>query len=59
DLFAQYSSCQYLVMVAQTSKPDVENIAQRIRTKFYNLRDSTDEELILYHSYPLKPVEPT
>ncbi|MEG1932349.1 MAG: GGDEF domain-containing protein [Pygmaiobacter sp.] len=56
DLVTQYSSCQYLVMVAQTSQADAEKIAQRIRTRFHAQRESTEEDLILYHSYPLRPV---
>ncbi|MEG2119328.1 MAG: GGDEF domain-containing protein, partial [Pseudoflavonifractor sp.] len=59
DLFTTYSSCQYLVMVTQASEPDAELIAQRIRTKFYARREGLGEEIILYHSYPLKPAGTT
>ncbi|MEG0780895.1 MAG: GGDEF domain-containing protein, partial [Oscillospiraceae bacterium] len=59
DLFTPYSSCQYLVMVAQAEAPDAEKIALRIRTKFYALRQGTEEELILFHSYPLRPAGTT
>ncbi|MEG1684016.1 MAG: GGDEF domain-containing protein [Oscillospiraceae bacterium] len=59
DLFTPYSSCQYLVMVAQATGPDAEKIAQRIRTKFYAQHEGAEEELILYHSYPLRPAGTT
>ncbi|MEG1931767.1 MAG: GGDEF domain-containing protein, partial [Pygmaiobacter sp.] len=55
DLFTQYTSCQYLVMVAQTSPADAEKIAQRIQSRFYALREDLGQEVILHHNYLLKP----
>ena len=57
DLYTQYSSCQYLVMVSDLMEVDVERISKRICNSF--LEESNykglKEELILHHSYPLKP----
>ncbi|MEG2259345.1 MAG: GGDEF domain-containing protein [Oscillospiraceae bacterium] len=55
DLYTQYTSCQFLVMVAQASEIDTEAIAQRIRTRFYDLRGDAEQDVILHHCYPLKP----
>ena len=54
DLYAQYSSCQYLVMLSDTTEENVEMIAERICRAFYS-ENGTEEELILHHTYPLKP----
>lgn len=54
DLYAQYSSCQYLVMLSDTTEDNVERIAGRICQAFYR-ENGTADELILHHTYPLKP----
>ena len=57
DLYTQYTSCQYLVMVSDVSEKNVEMIAQRICRFFYEERRVDAENLVLHHSYPLKPAE--
>ncbi|MCH1983041.1 GGDEF domain-containing protein [Ruminococcus sp. OA3] len=59
DLYTQYTSCQYLVMVSDVSEENVEMIAQRICRFFYEERRVDAENLVLHHSYPLKSTEKT
>ena len=54
DLYAQYSSCQFLVMLSDTTEENVEMIAGRICQAFYK-ENKMEDELILHHTYPLKP----
>ena len=54
DLYTQYTSCQYLVMVSDVSEDNVEMIAQRICRFFYEQRRGDAQNLVLHHSYPLK-----
>ena len=58
DIYTQYSSCQYLVMVSGVSGEDTEKIAQRVIKIYYETRRDTVNNLVLHRSYPLKPVEP-
>lgn len=58
DIYTQYSSCQYLVMVSGVSGEDTEKIARRVIKIYYETRRDTVNNLVLHHSYPLKPAEP-
>ncbi|MBO1680326.1 GGDEF domain-containing protein [Bittarella massiliensis (ex Durand et al. 2017)] len=53
DVFTQYSSCQFLLMVSDLAEQDVEGIASRICDRFYRAIGS--EGLLLHHCYPLQP----
>lgn len=55
DVFTQYSSCQYLVMVADASAENVEMIAARIREAFYRIIDNGSGQVLLHHCYPMWP----
>lgn len=55
DVFTQYSSCQYLVMVADASAENVEMIASRIREAFYRIIDNGTGQVLLHHCYPMWP----
>lgn len=57
DVFTQYSSCQYLVMTLDVSLEHVDVIAHRICSTYYGKHDGITDNLILHHSYPLKPVK--
>lgn len=54
DIFTQYSSCQYLVMVSDVTPESVEMIAERISRLFYAKRKEDMEEVVIHHCYPLK-----
>lgn len=56
DIYAQYSSCQYLVMVSDLTKVDVEIIADRICRSFFQESPGGAEEVVLHHSYPLRSI---
>lgn len=55
DVFTQYSSCQYLVMVSDVDSLNVEIISQRISDTFYEETSEITDKLLLHHCYPLKP----
>ena len=55
DVYTRYSSCQYLVMVLDVSIENVGVIADRICSAYYQMHQETADNLILHHSYPLKP----
>lgn len=54
DIFTQYSSCQYLVMVSDVTQESAEMIAERISRLFYVKRKEDMEEVVIHHCYPLK-----
>lgn len=54
DIYTQYSSCQYLVMISDVSGENTEKIAQRICGTYYKGREETGDNMVLHHSYPLK-----
>lgn len=56
DVYTRYSSCQYLVMVADVQGTDVDRIAERIRQSYYRHHGDETENLILHRCYPLKSV---
>ena len=55
DVYTRYSSCQYLVMVLDVSIENVDVIASRICSAYYQMHQETADNLVLHHSYPLKP----
>ena len=55
DVFTQYSSCQYLVMVSDVDGQNAELIARRISEAFYAETADIEDKLLLHHCYPLKP----
>ena len=55
DVFTQYSSCQYLVMVSDVDNQNAELIAGRISETFYAETAAIEDKLLLHHCYPLKP----
>ena len=55
DVFTQYSSCQYLVMVSDVDNQNAELIAGRIAETFYAETAAIEDKLLLHHCYPLKP----
>lgn len=55
DVFTMYSSCQYLVMVSDVDAADADRIAERIHREFYRQLPNNEEDLLLHHSYPMKP----
>ena len=58
DVFPQYSSGQFLVMVSDVTCELAEMIAERIETAFYKDQKRGTEDLLLHHCYPLTPVRP-
>ena len=54
DIFTQYSSCQYLVMVSDVTQESAEMIAERISRQFYDSRKEDMDEVVIHHCYPLK-----
>ena len=58
DVFTQYSSGQFLVMVSDVTCELAEMIAERIETAFYKDQKRGTEDLLLHHCYPLTPVRP-
>lgn len=59
DVFTQYSSCQYLIMVSDVDGQNAELIARRISETFYAETAEIEDKLLLHHCYPLKPAGTT
>lgn len=55
DVFTQYSSCQYLVMIAGATAVNVEMIAGRICEAFYSCIEAGSDRVLLHHCYPMWP----
>lgn len=55
DLYTQYTSCQFLVMISDTTSETAEMIAQRISGSYYEKREADAADTVLHHCYPLKP----
>lgn len=58
DVYTQYTSGQFLVMVSDVTEELAEMIAERIQRAFYNDYEEKAEHILLHHCYPLTPVEP-
>lgn len=57
DVFTQYTSCQYLVLVSDLKQDDADMVAERIRSAFYREAGTGEERILLHHCYPMSPVE--
>lgn len=57
DVFVQYSSCQYLVLVSDADETGVELISKRIKDRFYENQPENTMDVILQHSFPLQASE--
>lgn len=57
DVYTQYSSGQYLVMVSGASGKDTEMIALRVSQAYYDCHEKLESQTVLHHSYPLSPVK--
>ena len=53
DAFAQYSSCQYLIMLADVSADESEAVAGRVKAAFYQKAENVCQKLLLHHCFPL------
>lgn len=57
DIFVQYSSVQYLVLLYGADEAAAKLVAERICNRFYEKNTQDAEELILHHSFPLEPAQ--
>lgn len=57
DVFVQYSSCQYLVLVSDADAAGVELISRRVKERFYGNQPKNTADIILQHSFPLQASE--
>ena len=55
DIYTQYSSGQYLVMVSDVQGTNAEKIAIRICQSYYDSHQEADQHVVLHHSYPMSP----
>ena len=55
DVFARYSSCQYLLMVLDTSLENAHRIGERIRLAFESVSSETDNLCLQNNVYPMEP----
>lgn len=56
DVYTQYSSCQYLVMVPDVKEQYIDVIADRIRQAYYGRHEAPMEHVMLHKAYPLRPI---
>lgn len=57
DVFTQYSSCQFLIMVSDVNEEQAKVIGQRICDSFCKRQEKIKERILIHHCYPLSPVE--
>lgn len=57
DIFVQYSSAQYLVLLYGADEQAAELVSQRICSAFYEKSPQSAQDLVLRHSFPLKPAQ--
>ena len=55
DVYARYSSCQYLLLVINTTKCQADLIAGRIREKF--LAGGHNNDILIHRCYDLQPAQ--
>ncbi|MEG1584441.1 MAG: GGDEF domain-containing protein [Anaerovorax sp.] len=55
DMFTQYSSCQFLIMVPDCAEKEANIIAMRTHDLFCNANYAHKSHLLLHHCYPMKP----
>lgn len=54
DVYARYSSCQYLLLVINTTKCQADRITDRIREKFQ--ADGHKNDILIHRCFDLQPV---
>lgn len=54
DVFAQYSSCQYIIMLSDLTEWNSESVAERVTNAFYERINEKHETLLLHRCYPMK-----
>lgn len=54
DVFAQYSSCQYIIMLSDLNEENSEAVAERVTKAFYERINEKHETLLLHRCYPMK-----
>lgn len=59
DVFTQYSSGQFLVMLADVSLDLTELIANRIKNLFYAKVEDVSQNILLHHCYPMTSAQLT
>ncbi len=57
DVFTQYSSCQFLIMVSDVNEEQAKVIGQRICDSFCKRQEKIKERILIHHCYPLSPAE--
>lgn len=57
DVFTQYTSCQFLVMVPDAVPAQAETIAERVRTAFTGRTAGEDMGELLHHCYPMEGID--
>lgn len=55
DVYTQYSSCQYLIMVSDVIDKYIDVIADRMREAYYRYHEDGTDNIMLHSSYPLRP----
>ncbi|MEG0779181.1 MAG: hypothetical protein RRY95_00635 [Oscillospiraceae bacterium] len=58
DVFTQYSSCQFLLMVPDASEEESNKISARIHDLFFIRNEASDHRLLLHSCYPMLPAAP-
>ena len=58
DVFTQYTSCQYLVLVSDLTLENADKIAERVRNAFYQADGNAEGRILLHHCYPMSPAQP-
>lgn len=57
DVFTQYSSCQYLVLLTDVDKKTADQIMRRLKSCFAEeIGNPPEDQLLLYYSYELEPI---
>ncbi|MEG2000738.1 MAG: GGDEF domain-containing protein [Evtepia sp.] len=58
DVFTQYSSCQFLLMVPDATEKESDRISMRIHDSFFARNPCNTNRLLLHRSYPILPAMP-
>lgn len=54
DTVTQYSSCQYLIMLADVQASEAETVVERIKRCFYGQAGGDEQEVLVHSCYPLQ-----
>ena len=57
DMFIQYSSCQYLVLLLGADSAAAKAVAERISRGFYAKIPPDAPEVVVHHNFPLQPTQ--